>query len=88
MSPYPAAWTELIDSDGNTVSVKIYEATIEAASHDIVSGTLLTDGKTYAKVASAGGYIHLLSLQLPGKKRMSAVDFMRGYNLKEVKIVK
>lgn len=88
MSPYPAAWTELIDSDGNTVSVKIYEASIEAASHDIVSGTLLTDGKTYAKVASAGGYIHLLSLQLPGKKRMSAVDFMRGYNLKEVKIVK
>ncbi len=88
MSPYPAAWTEIRTADGNTVAVKVYEVATEKAGHDKECGTLLTDGKKYVKVAVDGGYIHLLSLQVPGKKRMQVDDLLRGFNMQGAEIVK
>lgn len=80
MSPYPAAWTELKDIDGNLHTLKVYEASVEEVLHDKPSGMLLTDGKTYLKIATPDGYVSLLSLQLSGKKRMSVADLLRGFN--------
>ncbi len=88
MSPYPAAWCELADSAGTATAIKVYEVSKEPAEHDTVAGTLLTDGKTYAKVAVKGGYINLLSLQIPGKKRMPVSDLLRGFSLNGYTIVK
>lgn len=88
MSPYPAAWTEILTADGATVAVKVYEASIEEATHDKEWGTLLTDGKKFVKVAVDGGYIHLLSIQIPGKKRMAVADLLRGFNMQGAKVVK
>lgn len=88
MSPYPAAWTEILTADGATVAVKVYEASIEEATHDKELGTLLTDGKKFVKVAVDGGYIHLLSIQIPGKKRMAVADLLRGFNMQGAKVVK
>lgn len=86
MSPYPAAWTELCDDEGNRTVVKIYEVGMEPAHHDMPCGTLLTDGKSYAKIAANDGYITLLSLQFAGKKRMPVVELMRGHSIKNLKI--
>lgn len=88
MSPYPAAWTEIHTADGASVAVKIYEVAREVASHDKEWGALLTDGKKYVKVAVDGGYIQLLSIQIPGKKRMAVDDLLRGFNMQGAKIVK
>ena len=88
MSPYPAAWTELCAADGATVAVKVYEVEVESANHDNEWGTLLTDAKSYVKVAVDGGYIHLLSLQIPGKKRMAVAELLRGFNMQGMTIVK
>lgn len=88
MSPYPAAWTELRTADGSTVAVKVYEVMMEEAAHDKGWGTLLTDGKKYIKIAVDGGYIHLLSLQIPGKKRMAVADLLMGFNIQGAEIVK
>lgn len=85
MSPYPAAWTELKDADGTPCVVKVYETSVEAARHSYPAGTLLSDGKTFVKVAVADGYISLLSLQLPGKKRMSTAELLRGFNISSLK---
>lgn len=42
-------------------------------------GSVISDGKTYLKVALSDGYLHLTTLQLAGKKRMAIADFLRGY---------
>ena len=79
LSPYPAAWTELIGEDGRVQVMKIYQTEKEFAAHDLSIGTLCTDGKRWMKVAVADGYIQLRSVQLAGKKRMSVEDFLRGF---------
>lgn len=80
LSPYPAAWTELITPQGEVLPVKIYEsvATEKGNSADL-PGTIRTDGKNYVDIAAADGYLRILSLQLPGKKRLRTTDFLRGF---------
>ena len=77
LSPYPAAWPELV-ADGKRTVLKIYGARKEEAEHTLPTGTVETDGKTYLKVALPGGYLHLLTLQLAGKRRMDVAPFLGG----------
>ena len=86
MSPYPAAWFELADADGKAVAIKVYEVAKEFCNHNVETGTLLTDGKSYMKVAVEGGYVALLDVQLAGKKRMPVADLLRGFDIKDMKI--
>lgn len=88
LSPYPAAWTELCELDSSPVTMKIYESSKEFVEHTFAPGTILTDKKTYFKVASTDGFVHLLSVQLAGKKRMNVTDFLRGYRYSEKAILK
>lgn len=80
MSPYPAAWLELVGDAGKRFSVKVYAAEREYAVHSFGCATLCSDKKSYIKVAVKGGYINLLELQLAGKKRMSAPDLLMGFS--------
>ena len=80
MSPYPAAWTELVEENGKRTMLKIYATTREETSVAEAPGTVLTDGKTYFKIAFPDGYLALTQLQLAGKKRMTVTDFPRGYH--------
>ena len=79
MSPYPAAWCELADAQNKEVALKVYEVEKELSAHNKPCGTLLTDGKTFVKVAVEGGYISLVEVQLAGKKRMPVADLLRGF---------
>ena len=81
MSPYPAAWCELINENNETVALKVYAVTREYIQHNRVAGTLLTDCKSYIKVAVNGGYIQLDEVQLAGKKRMPVADLLRGFSI-------
>ena len=81
LSPYPAAWTELVQPDGHRLVLKIYEAVKVPAMHALPHGSVHTDGKTFFHVAVEGGYLSLLTLQLAGKTRMGVADFLRGYRL-------
>ena len=80
MSPYPAAWTELVEENGKRTMLKIYATTREETTVAEAPGTILTDGKTYFKIAFPDGYLALTQLQLAGKKRMTVSDFLRGYH--------
>lgn len=82
LSPYPAAWTELLVNGKKSV-LKVYATTKEFTTPSESVGTVLTDGKTYLKVALADGYLHLQTLQLAGKKRMEVADFLRGFHATE-----
>lgn len=79
LSPYPAAWTELT-YNGKTSVLKVYATSKEFCEVSEPIGTVVTDGKTYLKVAQADGYQHLLTIQLAGKKRMQTADFLRGFH--------
>ena len=79
LSPYPAAWTELISPDGKPIVLKVYQTEKREGTPKEAIGTLLTDHKTYVDVAVSDGYIRLISVQLAGKKRMSIADFLNGF---------
>lgn len=86
LSPYPAAWCELSDATGSKHSLKVYSAGKEYAAHNITPGTLLSDGKSFMKVAVDGGYVVFNEVQLAGKKRMPVVDLLRGFSVEGMNI--
>ena len=49
---------------------------------------IVTDNKSYIKVAVDGGYIHLDEVQLAGKKRMPVADLLRGFSIEGMTLVK
>ena len=81
LSPYPAAWTELINPSGDSVVVKIFESEKRIETHQLLPGTIVTDGKKSLKVAVTDGFIGILALQLPGKKRLRTEELLRGYKI-------
>ncbi len=88
MSPYPAAWCELVNANDEAVALKVYAVSKEYVQHDKVAGAIVTDNKSYIKVAVDGGYIHLDEVQLAGKKRMPVADLLRGFSVEGMKLVK
>lgn len=81
LSPYPAAWSELTTSEGETIVVKVFETEKIIESHQLPVGTIVSDGKKYIKVAVPDGFVSVLSLQFPGKKRLKTDELLRGYRL-------
>ena len=79
LSPYPAAWTEIISPEGVPTALKVYQAEKHPATHNLPVGTICTDKKSYVDIAVEGGYLRLLSLQLAGKKRLSITEFLNGF---------
>ena len=89
MSPYPAAFTELVKDEKN-IQMKIYK-TLKVEGEEYAAmlaqnsmesaapGTILSDGKTYLAFATADGAISVTELQISGKKRMSVKDFLIGF---------
>ena len=65
LSPYPAAWTNLHIGDHVFENTKIFEVQI-------------VDHPTSLCLKAADGYLDILSLQVPGKKRLNAKDFLNG----------
>lgn len=83
MSPYPAAWSELIAPDGQATGVKIFESEKINEGHTLTPGSIRTDGKSNLDVAVIDGFIRIKSIQLAGKKRMDAQSLLNGYKITE-----
>jgi methionyl-tRNA formyltransferase len=76
LSPYPAAWC--IFSDKNEEwNVKIYEAKIVDEDHDLSIGAMVCTKKEM-KIAVESGFVQILNLQFPGKKKMTTPEFLNG----------
>lgn len=74
LSPYPGAYTVI-----NEKMFKIFRSKKEIVFPKATEGDYETDGKTFLKFACADGYLHLLEVQLEGKKKMGITDFLKGY---------
>lgn len=77
LNPYPGAWCYLENGD-ETFEIKIYETAIALATHNLETGTLVSDKKTL-KVAVTDGYILIQEIKLPGKRKMDAPSLLNGY---------
>ncbi len=78
LSPYPAAYTELV-RDGTVLTLKICTAKQEYILHQEQPGSIHSDNRQAFKIACSDGYVHIMELQLAGKKRMRTDEFLRGF---------
>lgn len=76
LSPYPTAWFTLQDKE-KELNVKVYDAKWEEERHELKIGTVVSS-RSSVKVAVANGFIALLELQMPGKKKMRSKDILNG----------
>lgn len=81
LSPYPAAWSFVSDK-GEEWNIKIYEASIVYESHSLTVGQLVCTKKEL-KIAVQDGFIQILSLQFPGKKKMTTAELLNGIQFTE-----
>lgn len=83
LNPWPSAYTKWKEK-----VMKLWQAEVKEGSTDAAPGTIVkveTDGFT---VQTGEGFLKVTELQIPGKKRMDAEAFLRGYSMKTGEILK
>ena len=87
LSPVPGAWTTLIGPDGKETVLKIYK-TRKTDRKGQGSGVISTDGKALY-ISADDAQLEIVELQLAGKKRMLARDFLNGMkNIEQYRVKK
>ena len=86
LSPYPAAWTELVLPDGRRSVLKLFATEKRMENHRLAAGTIRTDSKKHLDIAAEDGFIRVKEVQLAGKKRMAASDFLNGIALSDTRV--
>jgi len=78
LSPFPTAIAMVTDNKNQQIPVKIYRSRIEHFKNAEIAGSVSTDGKTFLAIEHPEGRIYIDELQLPGKKKLSTVEYLRG----------
>ena len=87
LSPVPGAWTTLVAADGKEMVLKVYK-TRKTDRQGQGSGVISTDGKALY-ISAADHLLEIVELQLAGKKRMLARDFLNGMkNIEQYRVKK
>lgn len=83
LSPVPGAWCEIVHNDEKPVVMKIYRTakTDKPLTAKDQPGDICADGQ-HLLIAAADKWLEIVELQLAGKKRMMAKDFLNGYDIK------
>lgn len=72
-NPFPVTHTTIKD-----VNMRIWEATIKTGPNNLAPGTILNN-RTSLDVVTGDDVLAITKLQLPGKRAMSAKDFLNGH---------
>ena len=73
-NPFPIAHTQI-----NNVDIRIWEATVKPnQTPELIAGTIL-ESKTSLDIVTGNGTLTITRLQLPGKRAVSARDFLNGH---------
>ena len=78
LNPWPSAYTRWNENDKG---MKIWEAEVAEGQTDKVAGTVVEVAKDGFFVQTGDGLLKITALQIPGKKRMDAAAFLRGYQM-------
>lgn len=77
LSPYPTAWTKII-KEGQSKTIKLFDSRQKITGQDR-RGEIKIEGNIH--IGTNDGWIEIIELQLEGKKRMLAKDFVKGFDL-------
>ena len=87
LSPYPGAWTSLLGPDGKTVDLKIFKTTKTEKNVGMRPGMIVVyKGVLY--ITTGDFLLQIDELQMAGKTRMRARDFLNGNKNIENYIIK
>lgn len=75
-TPWPASYSTL-----DSKKVKIFKSDVVESNHNAAAGTVINIEKDSITVACGNNALKILELQLEGKKRMDAKNFLAGYKL-------
>ena len=81
LSPYPAAYSFLVNDSGDHLSIKVFKAEKISETHSGKTGQVVSDNKSYLKVAARDGFINITEMQAMGKRRMSIREFLNGFDV-------
>lgn len=88
LSPWPVAYTNISDETGKEYYIKVFKAAKHIEDPQNESGEVETDNKSFIKVYCQDGFVTIEEIQMAGKKRMKAVELLRGFSfLGKVKVV-
>ena len=72
-NPFPVTHTVI-----NNINIRIWEAEIKQSPDNLMAGTILNN-KTSLDIMTGKDVLAITKLQLPGKRPMSAKDFLNGH---------
>jgi methionyl-tRNA formyltransferase len=81
LNPYPSAWCYFNDNNEEW-NVKIHDAKVILENHNYPTGSLICNKKEM-KIAVKKGFIQVLSIQFPGKKKMNSAELLNGMTFSE-----
>lgn len=81
LNPYPSAYTIVKDGE-NEWNVKIHDVNYVVEKHSLKPGSFLAEKKKI-RIATADGFIEVLTLQFPGKRKMKASELLNGISFSE-----
>ena len=86
MSPYPTAWCKLENvNSGQQKTIKIFKTTISNKNNYADNALIIEESKLYLQLSD--GRLAVSEIQMEGKKRLNAKQFMQGFRPEEWKIV-
>jgi methionyl-tRNA formyltransferase len=80
LNAWPVAQTKLQDK-----IMRVWRAEVIDGSNSVTPGLILNDEK-HIDVGTGGGVLRLLEIQIPGKKRMQATDFLNAHHVAGVQL--
>ncbi len=81
LCPFPGAWTHF-ENNGTVERVKIFRSTTDDLSDEAPSGSIVKrENRLLARTAD--GWLEVLEMQLPGKRRMPVKDILNGLEIQK-----
>jgi len=82
LSPYPVAWTLFNQPNSTEVIIKLHKSSYTLCEHQNEPGFIKAT-KSDLKIFTKDGFINVLEIQAPGKKKMDCRSFLNGFTLSD-----
>jgi methionyl-tRNA formyltransferase len=80
-NPWPGTFCLLPGEGGKAMQLKLHQAQVAGSAEACPAGGTVLQADVRLLVSCGQGVLELLEVQLEGKKRMSAAEFLRGHRL-------
>lgn len=84
--PHPGART-ILRKDSRDYIIKIGRCKCAGKQSKLEPGEILSDGKDYLMAGTSGKPLIIEEIQMEGRKKMPVQKFLRGFNIKQAKII-